>query len=78
MCAGTVSAVESTEVDFATISARELDVYCATADPLDKAGAYGIQGYAARWIPRINGCYFNVMGLPIARVARLIDQACRK
>jgi len=75
--AGVFGAVESTEVVFAEISARELDVYCATAEPLDKAGAYGIQGYAARWIPRINGCYFNVMGLPIASVVRLIDEACR-
>jgi len=73
--AGVVSAVESTEVVFANISDAELDAYCATAEPLDKAGAYGIQGYAARWIPRIDGCYFNVMGLPIARVVRLIDEA---
>jgi len=68
-----VSGVESTEVVFAEISAQELDAYCATKEPLDKAGAYGIQGYAARWIPRIEGCYFNVMGLPIARVVGLIE-----
>jgi MAF protein len=73
--AGVLSAVESTEVVFANISDADLDTYCATAEPLDKAGAYGIQGYAARWIPRIDGCYFNVMGLPIARVVRLIDEA---
>ena len=42
---------------------------------MDKAGAYGIQGYAARWIPRIEGDYFNVMGLPIARVVHLINAA---
>ena len=54
---------------------RELAAYCATAEPLDKAGAYGIQGYAARWIPLIDGDYFNVMGLPIARTARLIEDA---
>jgi septum formation protein len=69
------SAVETTEVTFSEIPAPELDLYCATAEPLDKAGAYGIQGYAARWIPRIDGDYFNVMGLPIARVVRLLDQA---
>jgi septum formation protein len=72
---GTLSAVESTEVVFSEIPEAELDHYCATREPLDKAGAYGIQGYAARWIPRIDGDYFNVMGLPIARVVRLIDEA---
>jgi septum formation protein len=71
---GVVSAVESTEVVLSEIPAAELDHYCATAEPLDKAGAYGIQGYAARWIPRIDGDYFNVMGLPIARVVRLIEE----
>ena len=70
-----LSAVERTEVVFSEIPAAELDRYCATHEPLDKAGAYGIQGYAARWIPRIDGDYFNVMGLPIARVVRLIDEA---
>jgi septum formation protein len=73
--AGVVSGVETTEVVFAEISEQELAAYCATAEPLDKAGAYGIQGYAARWIPRIDGCYFNVMGLPIARTAKLIEDA---
>jgi septum formation protein len=73
--AGVISAVESTEVVFSEISEPELDHYCASREPLDKAGGYGIQGYAARWIPRIEGDYFNVMGLPIARVVRLIDEA---
>jgi len=72
--AGTASAVESTDVVFSSIPEAELDLYCASAEPLDKAGAYGIQGYAARWIPRIDGCYFNVMGLPIARTVRLIAE----
>lgn len=72
---GVASAVESTDVVFSEIPAVELDLYCATPEPLDKAGAYGIQGYAARWIPRIHGDYFNVMGLPIARVVRLIEEA---
>jgi septum formation protein len=69
------SAVETTNVTFSEIPAAELDLYCATAEPLDKAGAYGIQGYAARWVPRIDGDYFNVMGLPIARVVRMIEDA---
>jgi septum formation protein len=72
---GTISEVETTEVLFAQISEPELEAYCATTEPLDKAGAYGIQGYAARWIPRIDGCYFNVMGLPIARTVQMIEEA---
>ncbi|HEY4380961.1 MAG TPA: Maf family protein [Acidobacteriaceae bacterium] len=74
---GTTSTVESTDVTFSAIPESELDLYCATGEPLDKAGAYGIQGYAARWIPRIDGDYFNVMGLPIARTVRLIEEALR-
>jgi septum formation protein len=73
--AGVVSDVEATLVTFVSIAEDELDFYCATAEPMDKAGAYGIQGYAARWIPRIDGDYFNVMGLPIARVVRMIEAA---
>jgi septum formation protein len=76
--AGTTSAVESTDVTFSEISGEELDAYCATPEPLDKAGAYGIQGYAARWVPCIDGCYFNVMGLPIARTVTLLNSALAK
>jgi septum formation protein len=75
---GVISAVESTEVTFSEIPEYELECYCATVEPLDKAGAYGIQGYAARWIPRIDGDYFNVMGLPIARVVRMIEAAAAR
>lgn len=70
--AGVLGGVETTSVWFSDVPEAELDLYCATDEPFDKAGAYGIQGYAARWIPRIEGDYFNVMGLPIARVVRLI------
>jgi septum formation protein len=73
--AGVFSDVETTEVTFSEIPEAELAAYCATPEPHDKAGAYGIQGYAARWIPRIDGDYFNVMGLPIARTAKLIETA---
>ena len=73
--AGMVSDVVTTEVTFSEIAEGEIAAYCATGEPLDKAGAYGIQGYAARWVPRIDGCYFNVMGLPIARTVRLIEEA---
>ena len=56
------------------IPTEELAAYVATPEPLDKAGAYAIQGYAARWIPRIEGDYFNVVGLPIARVVALLAE----
>jgi septum formation protein len=69
------SDVEITQVTFNILTDAEIDRYIATGEPLDKAGAYAIQGYAARWIPRIEGCYFNVVGLPIARTIALIDEA---
>ena len=72
---GTVSDVEITQVTFNVLSEREIADYIATGEPLDKAGAYAIQGYAARWIPRIEGCYFNVVGLPIARTIALLAEA---
>ena len=70
--------VDVTQVTMNVIEGQELVRYLASGEPLDKAGAYGIQGYAARWIPRIEGDYFNVVGLPIARTVALIDEACRK
>src|SRR2546430_16226084 len=60
--------VESTLVHFAMLSADDINRYLATGEPHDKAGAYGIQGRAGRYIPRIEGCYFNVVGLPLARL----------
>jgi septum formation protein len=69
-----VSDVEITQVFFDLIDEKELTHYVASGEPLDKAGAYGIQGYAARWIPRIEGCYFNVMGLPLARTIALLTK----
>ena len=67
--------VETTSVFFSPISADELSHYLSTGDSLDKAGAYGIQGYAARWITRIEGDFFNVVGLPIAATLHLLRQA---
>jgi septum formation protein len=67
--------VEITQVMFNQLDDREITQYIANGEPLDKAGAYAIQGYAARWIPRIEGCYFNVMGLPIARTVALLAEA---
>ena len=69
---GTACDVEITQVTFNQINDKEIAQYIAGGEPLDKAGAYAIQGYAARWIPRIEGCYFNVMGLPIARTIALL------
>ena len=72
---GVTSDVEITQVTFNILEDAEIDTYIATGEPLDKAGAYAIQGYAARWIPRIEGCYFNVVGLPIARTIALLAEA---
>jgi septum formation protein len=74
----TVSDVEITQVTFNILREAEIEEYISTGEPLDKAGAYGIQGYAARWIPRIEGCFFNVVGLPIARTIALLDEARAK
>jgi septum formation protein len=70
---GAEVAAEATAVRFLTLSDNEIAAYIASGEPMDKAGAYGIQGRAARWIPRIEGCYFNVMGLPLALVCSLLE-----
>jgi septum formation protein len=66
-------AAEVTFVRFTTLSDEEIEAYVATGEPLDKAGAYAIQGRASRWVPRIHGCYFNVVGLPLALVSSMIE-----
>jgi septum formation protein len=63
-----ITFVETTLVTFAPLSADEITRYLATGEPHDKAGAYAIQGHAGRFIPRIEGCYFNVVGLPLSRL----------
>jgi septum formation protein len=69
-----LSGHETTRVWISAMTDDEVDAYVATREPLDKAGAYAIQGIAGRYIPRIEGCYFNVVGLPLARVWQsLID-----
>ena len=68
-------AAEVTGVKFLTLSDTEIAEYIATGEPMDKAGAYGIQGRAARWIPRVEGCYFNVMGLPLALANTMLEAA---
>lgn len=72
---GVASEVQITQVTFNVLKDDEIADYIASGEPLDKAGAYAIQGYAARWIPRIEGCYFNVVGLPIARTIALLAEA---
>jgi septum formation protein len=73
---GTTEAVveEMTRVTFTTLSDNEIDAYIATGEPFDKAGAYGIQGIGGRYVTRIEGCYFNVMGLPLARLWSLLRE----
>ena len=66
-------AAEVTGVRFLTLSEEEIAAYIATGEPMDKAGAYAIQGRAARWIPRITGDYFNVVGLPLALVSTMLE-----
>ena len=70
--------VESTRVHFVEWSDREIEDYVATGEPMDKAGAYAIQGRASKFVDRIEGCYFNVMGLPLAMVYRHWKTLARK
>jgi septum formation protein len=70
----TRSAVESTSVTFAPVSRAEIENYIATGEPLDKAGSYAIQGRAGRYISRVEGCYFNVVGLPLARLRLMLGE----
>ena len=66
--------VETTLVHFARLSRGEISRFLATEEPYDKAGAYAIQGHAGRYIPRIEGCYFNVVGLPLAHVVAALRE----
>jgi septum formation protein len=66
---------EITQVAFSRLSEEEIKYYVQTGEPMDKAGAYAIQGIASRWVERIEGCYFNVVGLPLPRVYRML-RAC--
>jgi septum formation protein len=68
------AAVEVSEVTFAPLSEKEIVDYAASGEPLGKAGAYAIQGIAGRFISRIEGCYFNVVGLPLARLHELLRE----
>jgi septum formation protein len=67
--------IETTQVTFDELNASDIEMYVAHGEPMDKAGAYAIQGMASRWIPRIEGCYFNVVGLPMPLVWRMLGEA---
>ena len=67
-----LTATETTWVIFSDMTDQDIAAYVATGEPMDKAGAYAIQGRAAQWIPRIEGEYSNVVGLPLARLAELL------
>lgn len=65
----------STEVSFRELTRAEIEAYVATGEPLDKAGAYGIQGRGALLVREIRGCYCNVVGLPLSRVGEMLGAA---
>jgi septum formation protein len=65
---------ETTQVTMTALTDDDIHSYVATGEPMDKAGAYAIQGMASRWIPRIDGDYFNVVGLPVALVHRMLQE----
>ena len=67
-----VSCTEITDIHFRPLSAREIDAYIATKEPMDKAGAYGIQGGAALFAEKLVGDYYNVMGLPVCRLGQIL------
>ena len=70
--AGAVAEVEATQVRFLPLTPGEIAAYVASGEPMDKAGAYAIQGLASKFIDRIEGCYSNVVGLPVSLVYRLL------
>jgi len=64
----------TTKVKMHTLSKEQICTYVATGEPMDKAGAYGIQGRAACFVESIDGCYFNVMGLPLAKLTQMLEK----
>lgn len=75
VCRGqeTITQHEATDVTFRPLTKDEISCYIATGEPMDKAGSYGIQGYGALLVQGISGDYFNVVGLPVCRVARMLS-----
>ncbi len=70
-----LTAAESTNVSFRRLSPQEIDTYITTPEPFDKAGAYAVQGKAAAFVKKVNGCYLNVIGLPVNLLLNLLYQA---
>ena len=64
-----------TDIHFRALSEGEIRAYIATGEPMDKAGAYGIQGGAALFVSHLNGDYFNVVGLPVCTLAGMLRSA---
>lgn len=71
----TTGTYEETFVRFSPLSERDIQWYADSGEPDDKAGAYAIQGYASMWVEKIDGCYFNVVGLPVSKLCRLLKAA---
>ena len=69
-----LSRAECTNVKFRKLSGSEIDAYIATGEPMDKAGAYGIQGVACLFVEGIEGDFFNVMGLPVCRLGKMLKE----
>ena len=69
-----LSGHEVTSVEFYPLSQDEIDRYVATGEPMDKAGAYGIQGKGALFVRRINGDFYNIVGLPVAKISRILTE----
>jgi septum formation protein len=72
---GSRSEVVQTRVWFRRLTRAEIAAYIASGEPFDKAGAYAIQGLASKFVERIDGCYFNVVGLPVSRVYAMLSRA---
>ena len=71
---GVRSAVDTTRVWFSAMTDEDISWYVSTGEPVDRAGAYAIQGLASRFIPRIEGSYSNVVGLPVALVSSILNE----
>lgn len=69
---------ERTDVKFRRLETEEIRAYVETGEPLDKAGSYGIQGYGSMLVERIEGCFFNVMGLPVSRFVQELRRSLKK